>query len=374
LKTVRVVSLLASGTEIVCALGAGESLVGRSHECDSPGWVTKLPACTSPAFDVNESSGAIDAEVRRRLKTAEPLYHVDTDLIKSLNPDLVITQMHCDVCAVTPSDLKRADREASWKTLALRAGTVQGICDDIIAIGISLNLANAAERLVASINSRIEAVRNSVAHKPCQSVVVLEWTDPMFAMGNWGPELVQAANARLMLGEKGAFSRSISWDDVRDADPDFLIVAPCGFSLERTIREVPHLEALPGWFEFRAVRLGNVALADGNKYFNRSGVTIADTVEILAEIVHGRYAGYQPAAWRGYKELRTTTIIEQLHAAACANGLSHYADPTTGFQVFTADYLRAKGPCCGNDCRHCPYRGDSKSPRSARDSGHSIDL
>src|SRR4051812_39122140 len=131
----RVVSLLASGTEIVASLGGGGSLVGRSHECDNPAWVVSLPACTRPAFDVDVSSGDINAEVGRRLKAGEPLYHVDTELIESLAPDLLIAQQHCEVCAVTPTDIKRAGCAAARRVLALGAASVQGIYDDIAAVG-----------------------------------------------------------------------------------------------------------------------------------------------------------------------------------------------------------------------------------------------
>ncbi len=133
-------------------------------------------------------------------------------------------------------------------------------------------------------------------------MVALEWTDPIFAMGNWGPELVEAANGRLLLSEKGEFSRAIDWLRVREADPECLIVAPCGFNLERTLHEVPFLESLPGWFDLRSVREEKVAMADGNKYFNRSGTTIVETVEILAEILHGYQAGHIGTAWVRYAE------------------------------------------------------------------------
>ena len=129
---------------------------------------------------------------------------------------------------------------------------------------------------------------------------MLEWTDPVFAMGNWGPELVDAANGRLVLGERGEHSSAIDWQRMRDADPEWLIIAPCGFDLERARREVPTLEALPGWFDLRAVRGGKVVLADGNAYFNRSGTTIVETVEILAEILHGYPAGHRGKAWVSY--------------------------------------------------------------------------
>jgi iron complex transport system substrate-binding protein len=295
----RVVSLLASATEIICALGAGEWLVGRSHECDHPEWVKTLPACTRPEFDVSISSGQIDAEVRRRLKAGEPLYHVDVDLIDSLKPDLLVAQEHCEVCAVTPADVDRAGgcRLAVGQIVALRAGSVRGIYDDVTAIGRALGLERAAADLVDAMRSRIDAVHQSVSHRAAPSLVLVEWTDPVFAMSNWIPELVDAANGRLLLGDRGVHSTAIDWQRVRDADPEWLIVAPCGFDLERTRREVPTLESLPGWFELRAVRDGKVVLADGNRYFNRSGTTIVETAEILAEILHGRRAGYRGEAW-----------------------------------------------------------------------------
>jgi len=150
--------------------------------------------------------------------------------------------------------------------------------------------------------SSIRAVTDAVRDKPAPTVVMLEWTDPIFSMGNWGPELVEAANGKVLLGEKGQHSRAIPWDRVRGADPDYLIIAPCGYGIERTLREVPLLEALPGWAQLKAVRAGRVALADGNMYFNRSGITIVETVEIIAEILHGhRMAAENHAgAWQRY--------------------------------------------------------------------------
>ncbi len=299
----RVISLLASGTEIVCALGAGDALVGRSHECDNPEWVRTLPACTGPAFDIEVPSGEIDAEVRRRIRAGEPLYHVDTDLIRGLRPDLLITQAHCEVCAVTPGDVERAGCGAlAAQVLALNAGTVQGIFDGVMSVAGALGLPRAGEVLVGEMRDRMQAVTDAVRSKAPPTVVMLEWTNPIFSMGNWGPELVEAANGKVLLGEKGQHSLPISWDSVRKADPDYLIIAPCGYGLEKTIREMPLLEALPGWSQLRAVRAGRVVLADGNKYFNRSGTTIVDTVEILAEILHGYQSApdSHPGAWQHF--------------------------------------------------------------------------
>ena len=193
MTAMRIISLLASGTEIVCASGAADVLVGRSHECDNPEWVAKLPSCTRPAFDINMSSGEIDAEVRRRLKTGEPLYHIDTNLIRELRPDLLITQAHCEVCAVTPGDVERAGGGImAAQVLALTGGSVQGIFDGIMSVAEAISLPAAGESLIARMRRRMQAVTDAVRDKPAPTVVMLEWTRPIFSMGNWAPELVES--------------------------------------------------------------------------------------------------------------------------------------------------------------------------------------
>ena len=284
----RIVSLLASATEIVCELGAGEMLVGRSHECDNPSWVTRLPQCSEPAFDVGLSSGEIDAEVRRRLRAGEPLYVMHSDLIRGLQPDLVITQSHCEVCAVTPEDVRRSEGGGvQARQLALSASSLEEIFDGILRIARELGLEDRGRALVKREKGRLDNVRQRTAGRGRPRVAVLEWTDPIFAMGNWGPELVEIANGEVVLGRRGELSAAIDAPQLLRADPDCLIVAPCGFDLQRTLREQPLLEAHPWWRELRSVREGRVAFADGNRFFNRSGMTIAQTAEILAEILHG---------------------------------------------------------------------------------------
>jgi iron complex transport system substrate-binding protein len=363
----RIVSLLASATEIVAALGAGEWLVGRSHECDNPEWVRGLPQCTSPAFDVSLSSREIDAEVQRRLKAGEPLYRVDAELINSLGPDLVIAQEHCQVCAVTPGDIVRAGCVAANQVLALQAGNLAGIFAGIDAIGHALDRADKASLLVDAMTARMNAIHGAVKPLRAPRLIALEWTDPIFAMGNWGPELVERANGQHLLGESGAHSTAIDWQFVRDADPEWLVIAPCGFDLARTIREIPTLESLPGWFELRAVKNGKVALADGNRYFNRSGTTVVQTVEILAEILHGYPSGHWCNAWVTYSGRRIGPSITELHARACAKRQPTYVDPLTRSDVFTAEFLRQRGYCCGSGCRHCPYpSGENIGSMAAR--------
>jgi len=295
----RIVSLLASATEIVCALGAGEMLVGRSHECDNPEWVRRLPACSAPAFDVAVSSGEIDREVRRRIRAREPLYHVRGELIRELHADLLITQSHCEVCAVTPGDVERSCGHGA-RQLSLSATSLQEIFQGILQIAQELGLDELGNALVGRERQRLDRVRDQAARFRRPTVVMLEWTDPLFAMGNWGPELVDIANGDLLLGEKGEYSASIPAEQLRRADPEYLIVAPCGFGLQRSLRERSVLEQYGWWKELRAVQNGNVAFADGNLFFNRSGMTVSQTAEIIAEILHGISFGEQTEGihWR----------------------------------------------------------------------------
>ncbi len=289
----RIVSLLASGTELCCALGAGDRLVGRSHECDYPAWVNALPAVSEPTFDVTGTSAEVDRRVRERLHAGEPLYRVDEEALARLAPDVLITQTHCEVCAVTPGDLAHASlatgappRLERRQVVALSAGTLDGILDGFRGVAAVLELAAAGERLIEDLQERVRAVERAVAGLPRPSVVCLEWIDPIFCMGNWGPELVARAGGDNRLGVTGAHSTTGTWAEVRAADPDVLVVAPCGFGIERTVREMPALEEQPGWSDLRAVRAGRVYVADGNLYFNRSGPSVFDSVRILAEILH----------------------------------------------------------------------------------------
>jgi iron complex transport system substrate-binding protein len=297
----RIVSLLASATEIVCALGAGEMLVGRSHECDNPDWVRSLPACSSPAFDIAVSSGEIDAEVRRRLRSGEPLYHIHGELIRELHADVLITQSHCEVCAVTPGDVERSGAcLPAAQQVALSASNLDEIFQGILRIGQALGLEDRAEAVVRGERERLDKVREKVSRFRRLTVVMLEWADPIFAMGNWGPELVEIANGELLLGKKGEYSAAIPSEQLRDADPEYVIVAPCGFNLQRSLRELGVLERHPWWRDLQAVRNGNLSFADGNLFFNRSGMTVSQTAEIIAEILHGVSFGgrTEEVSWR----------------------------------------------------------------------------
>ena len=283
-----IVSLLESATEIVCALDAGESLIGRSHECDNPEWVRSLPALSEPAFDISVSSGDIDREVRRRLRSGEPLYRIDGTRMRGLKPDLILAQSHCEVCAVTPGDVARSDAYVPGaRVVSLSANSVDSIYESIIQVARALDLENRGRDIVARERSRLDQLRSATAFLPRPSAAVLEWTDPIFPMSNWGPELVDAAGAELVLGNPGQHSFAIASEQLKEADPEYLVIAPCGFNLDRAMREAAVLERHPWWHNLRAVRDGKVAFADGNLFFNRSGMTTIRTAEILAEIFHG---------------------------------------------------------------------------------------
>jgi iron complex transport system substrate-binding protein len=301
----RVVSLLASGTELVCALGAGDLLVGRSHECDFPEWVKRLPSVSRPTFDVTGTSQEIDERVRTRLHAKLPLYAVDEAAIAALGADVVITQTHCEVCAVSPADLAHGVKAslARKQVVALETGSLDAIIDGFRAVAKVLDLDAACDALVGRIRARTAELAEATRGLPRPSVVCLEWMDPVFAMGNWGPEIVDLAGGENRLGTLGQHSTSVAWDAVRAADPEVLVVAPCGFGLERTLAEVHRFAARPGWSDLRAVRSDRVFVADGNVYFNRSGPSVFETPWVLAEMLHGdRFAPeHEGTAWRRWR-------------------------------------------------------------------------
>jgi iron complex transport system substrate-binding protein len=293
----RIASLLASGTELVCALGAGDQLVARSHECDHPSWVVRLPCVSRPTFDVTGTSREIDTLVRARLAAKQPLYAVDEAALTELRPDVIITQTHCEVCAVTPGNVPGA--LCRTQVAALHDGTLDGILAGFLDVGRAIEREPEAQALIARIRSRLAELDARLHGVSRPRVACLEWIEPIFHMGNWGPELVARAGGDSVLGSPGEHSAAIAWDRVRAADPDVVVVAPCGFTIERTLREMPLLAGQPGWRELRAVRDGRVFVADGNLYFNRSSPSVFASIELLAEMLHPeRVAPAHAAAWQ----------------------------------------------------------------------------
>ncbi len=295
----RVVSLIASATEIVCALGRRDWLVGRSHECDFPADVATLPQLTAPKFKVEGSSADIDRRVQEIVRDGLSVYRVDDDALRALAPDVIVTQDHCEVCAVSLSDVEAAT--CTWTghavdIVSLRPDSMADAYADIRRVARALDAASAGETLVTHMQTRIASVTRRVAHRPRPRVAFIEWVEPLMAGGNWMPELIEAAGGDNLFGEAGKHSGWMQWDDLAAADPDVILVAPCGYDLARCLEELPLLQAKPGWTDLKAVRDGRVCFADGNAYLNRPGPRLANSAEMLAEMLH---PGIIPANHRG---------------------------------------------------------------------------
>ncbi len=303
----RVVSLIASATETVCALGLESALVGRSHECDWPPSVRRLPAVSRPAFPTGGGSRAVDLALKERLRRALSIYEVDGPLLKRLRPDLVITQTQCEVCAVGPADVERAVCELTERPariLSLEPAGLDDVWTDIGRVAMALGAPRAGRELVDRLAGRVAGIRDRAAalgDRP--GVAVVEWIDPLMAAGNWMPELVALAGGRNLFGAARRHSPWMTWEALVGADPDVILVSPCGFDLPRTRAEMPTLAARPEWAGLRAVRSDRVYLADGNAFFHRPGPRLVESLEILAEVLHPEaFAfGHEGPGWERFQ-------------------------------------------------------------------------
>jgi len=286
----KIVSLLPAATEIVCALGLEQNLVGRSHECDYPETIKHLPVCSEANFPDNLSSAAIDVKVKEILADALSVYTVKREVIKQLAPDVVITQAQCEVCAVSLKEVEEAlDNYLDKQThiVSLQPNKLDDIFNDIKTVAVALNAEAAGDTLMEDLQERVDIIRHKLKYVESRpSVACIEWLEPLMVSGNWVPELVSIAGGSSILAEAGKHSPFVQWDDILDADPEIIVVMPCGFSIERIIREIDLLLNLPGFAAMRAVKANRLYIADGNQYFNRPGPRIVDTIEIMAEIIH----------------------------------------------------------------------------------------
>jgi len=285
----RIVSLIASSTEIVCALGFGDRLVGRSHECDFPESVKRLPAVTEPKFPVEGSSYEIDQRVKAILQEGLSVYRVHADELRALHPDVVITQAQCEVCAVSLRDVEQAVCE--WvdsrpRIVSLEPNALGDIFTDIRRVASALDATERGDALVARLERRIAEVSERAKEAGgLPTVAAIEWIDPLMACGNWMPELVELAGGANLFGVSGKHSPWMSWEDLVRHDPDVIVVMPCGFDLARTRAEMPALTRRDDWPRLKAVRNGRAFVADGNAYFNRPGPRLCDALEMLAEAI-----------------------------------------------------------------------------------------
>jgi iron complex transport system substrate-binding protein len=286
----RIVSLLPSATEIVAALGAGGALVGRSHECDFPASVAGIPACTALKPPLAGDSAAIHREITALIEQALGIYRVDAEKLRELAPDVIITQSQCEVCAVSENDLRGA--LAEWlgtlpQVVSLAPATIVEVAESFRTIAAAIGRPGEGDALANRMTSRIAALAAhtaSLVQRP--RVATVEWIEPLMTAGNWVPELIAAAGGENLFGKAGAHSPWLSWDEFIASDPDVIVAMPCGFDLARTRAEMSALCSRDDWQTLRAVREGRVAITDGNRYFNRPGPRLADSAEILAEILH----------------------------------------------------------------------------------------
>lgn len=305
----RIVSLIASASEIVSSLGLSRYQVGRSHECDFPPEILALPICTSPAFPTDGSSADIDQRVKQRVANALSVYEVSRQILDALQPSHVITQTQCRVCAVSLEDVERA--LTGWvtsrpKLVALEPNSLADVWTDIRRVADSCGVSERGADIVADLQAAMQRISERALASPSRPrVACIEWHEPLMAAGNWVPELVEMAGAVNLFGEAGAHSPWMNWQRLIDGDPDIIITMPCGFDLARTCAEMYWLTGRPEWRKLRAVQTGQVYLADGNQYFNRPGPRLVESLQILAEILHPD--AFEPAlegaAWRVYVRL-----------------------------------------------------------------------
>ena len=290
----RVITMLPSATEIVCALGYRDAIVARSHECDYPNSIKQLPACTKSKIDTQKSSRDIDNQVKFIVEQGLSVYRVDGDLLKKLNPDVIVTQTQCEVCAASPKDLE--DALSDWtggrpKIVSLEPNGLTDVWTDIQNVANAIGEQQRGEELVKGLLNRMSLIEEK-ASKFLETtidrprVVCIEWIDPLMAAGNWIPELVDMSGGENVFGAPGQHSPWIEWDALCKEDPDVIVVMPCGYDISESRRNMPALSDRPEWSSLKAVKRGTVYIVDGNQYFNRPGPRLADSLEIMAQFVN----------------------------------------------------------------------------------------
>lgn len=283
----RIVSFLPAGTEMVHVLGAGSQLVGRSHECDYPEGVERLPVVSRPALDLLHASPAeIDRAVSGRMLTGESMYAIDEVLLRELRPDVILTQDLCRVCAPSGNELGRAVRDFTVRpdVLFLTPSDIAGIEENIGAVGTALGRPDAADALIRSTRKRLARVRDAVAAAPRRRVVFLEWTEPAFSAGHWVPEMIALAGGEDPLCRSGEDSVRITWSDVELAAPELIVVSPCGYRLAEAAKLARTLPRITG---------ARVFAVDANAYYARPGPRVAEGVELLGHLFHPDLVGWR---------------------------------------------------------------------------------
>ena len=315
----RIVSLLASATEIVYELGCLDQLVGRSHECDFPPQVRSLPVVSRVQIDTEGSSAQIDEQIKQLAQASQgssasenaalkalSIYAIDVEKLQALQPDIIFTQTQCEVCAVSERDVMQAVQQLIGlqpRIISLSPYQLSDVWHDVLRVGQALGNSRQAEQLVNGYKKRLDEVYNvTSSFRPRPKVAVLEWLDPLMGAGNWTPELVAFAGGDNIFGEIGMHSPWLSWEELHQADPDILVLSPCGFTIERTMMDLPLLQEHPLWKSLQAAQAGRVYAIDGNQYLNRSGPRLVESTELLARVIWGEKFGTEVDA-QGWKQI-----------------------------------------------------------------------
>lgn len=285
----KIVSLLPSSTEIAFALGLGKEIIGVSHECDFPEEAKSKSVLTRSKINPFKRSDEIDKDVMSIVKNGLSVYEIDEKKLKELKPSIILTQDQCEVCAVSLKDVQEATNKfiCDAKIISLKPAVLNGILDDIIKIGKETKKEKEAEGLVQNLKSRINYIKNktkNLANKP--KVCCIEWVEPLIIAGNWVPELVEIAGGINIISKKGHHSNKLEAKEILKHDPDKIVISPCGFKINQTLKDINLLEAKSEWKQLKAVRNKEVFIVDGNSYFNRPSQRIIDTLEILSSIIH----------------------------------------------------------------------------------------
>lgn len=304
----RIVSLLPAATEWVCAFGGQDQLVGRSHECDYPESIQNVPVVTAATYESEGDSAAIDEAVQGQLQDGLSLYEVDLERLRVLEPDLIVTQDQCEVCAVSLPELEA--QLGSWtggtpEIVSMRPQTLKEVMDEALRLGRAMDALDEAMEVLANLETGLRVLQDKIGvdrttnPESLPRVACVEWMEPLMVAGHWMPDVVEMAGGRAVLGTGGEPTRPVEWPDLRDADPDVLAVMPCGFTIENTRRDLHYLTDRAGWEDLTAVQEHQVVLLDGNAYFNRPGPRLYRAIELLASALYPEEARPSPevAAW-----------------------------------------------------------------------------
>jgi iron complex transport system substrate-binding protein len=300
---VRIVSLIPSGTEILALLGLTENIVGRSHECDYPEEIQDRPVCTQARLNTHASSGEINDKVNSLLQNALSIYQINTETLEKLQPTHIITQDQCDVCAVSFGEVEKAVATLTQsipKIISLQPNILKDVWSDIENVGNIFGINTI--KILENLEARVKIVQNrtqGLSQSEIPNVACIEWTEPLMMAANWIPELVTLAGGKPLLTTVGQHSAQLKWETFIASNPDIIVFMLCGFDLQRTRTEAQLLTNRPEWQQLHASQTGRVYITDGNAYFNRPGPRLADSLEILAEILHPEIFqyGYKGKAW-----------------------------------------------------------------------------